>query len=112
NDDRIGDCVRLLFEKDFVLSLLFQPAAYTGTGGSHFAPHDPLNVITIPDIVKGCADQTGGALLKSDFLPLPCSHPGCFALTYLLKTDVGYVPFPRFVDLERYMEVLTNRGTI
>lgn len=112
NDDKIGECVRLLFEKDFVLSLLFQPAAYTGTGGSHFAPHDPLNVITIPDIVKGCAEQTDGALVKSDFLPLPCSHPGCFALTYLLKTDTGYVPFPRFVDLERYMEVLTNRGTI
>ena len=42
NDDQIGDCIRLLFERDFILSLMFQPAAYTGYGGAHFGPHDPL----------------------------------------------------------------------
>ncbi len=112
NDDEIGDCVRLLYERDFILSLLFQPTAYTGYGGAHFGPHDPLDVITIPDIVNGAAAQTDGELLREDFLPLPCSHPGCFALTYLLKTDDGFVPFPRFVELDKYMEVIANRGTI
>src|SRR5206468_626041 len=75
NDDRIGECVKLLFERDFILSLMFQPAAYTGTGGAHFGPHDPLNVMTIPDVVHGCETQTNGLLQRSDFLPLPCSHP-------------------------------------
>jgi uncharacterized radical SAM superfamily Fe-S cluster-containing enzyme len=112
NDQQIGDCVRLLFERDFILSLMFQPAAYTGYGGAHFGPHDPMNVITIPDIVKACQEQTGGLLVKSDFLPLPCSHPGCFGLTYMLKTDEGFVPFPRFVDLDRYLEIISNRGTV
>jgi uncharacterized radical SAM superfamily Fe-S cluster-containing enzyme len=112
NDDQIGECVKLLFERDFILSLMFQPAAYTGYGGAHFGPHDPMNTITIPDIVKACEEQTGGALVRSDFLPLPCSHPGCFGLTYMLKTDSGYVPFPRFVDLDRYLEVISNRGTV
>ena len=112
NDDQIGECVRLLFEKDFILSLMFQPASYTGYGGAHFGPHDPMNVITIPDIVRAAEEQTGGMLLKSDFLPLPCSHPGCFGLTYLLKTDDGFVPFPRFIDLEHYLEIIANRGTI
>jgi len=112
NDDQIGECVRLLFEKDFILSLMFQPASYTGYGGAHFGPHDPMNVITIPDIVRAAEEQTGGMLLKSDFLPLPCSHPGCFGLTYLLKTDEGFVPFPRFIDLENYLEIIANRGTI
>lgn len=112
NDDAIGDCVRLLYDNDFILSLTFQPAAYTGYGGEHFAPHDPLDVITIPDVVNAMAEQTGGKLDKSDFLPLPCSHPGCFALTYLLKVDEGYVPFPRFLELGRYLELISNRGTI
>jgi uncharacterized radical SAM superfamily Fe-S cluster-containing enzyme len=112
NDDNIGECVRLLFERDFILSLMFQPAAYTGYGGAHFAPHDPLNVMTIPDVVRCCEEQTGGALRRSDFLPLPCSHPGCFGLTYLLKTDEGFVPFPRFMELDKYLEVISNRGTI
>ena len=112
NDDQVGDCVRLLYERDFILSLMFQPASYTGYGGAHFGPHDPLDVITIPDIVRGCEEQTGGLLRKSDFLPLPCSHPGCFGLTYLLKTEDEMIPFPRFLDLEKYLELISNRGTI
>jgi 7,8-dihydro-6-hydroxymethylpterin dimethyltransferase len=112
NDDQIGECVRLLYENDFILSLTFQPAAFTGYGGAHFAPHDPLDVMTIPDVVRAAAEQTGGKLEKSDFLPLPCSHPSCFALTYLLKVDDDFVPFPRFLELDRYLELIANRGTI
>ncbi len=112
NDSQIGECVKLLFERDFILSLMFQPAAYTGFGGAHFAPHNPLDVITIPDVVRCCEEQTGGALRRSDFLPLPCSHPGCFGLTYLLETEEGFVPFPRFLELDRYVDMIANRGTI
>ena len=112
NDHLIGECIDLLYSRDFILSLTFQPAAYTGFGGAHFAPHDPMNVVTIPDVVRAAAEQTGGKLAKSDFLPLPCSHPSCFALTYLLKTDDGYTPFPRFLELEKYLDILANRGTI
>ena len=112
NDDHVGECVRLLLENDFILSLMFQPAAYTGYGGAHFAPHNPLDVITIPDVVRHCEEQTGGIVRRSDFHPLPCSHPSCFALTYLLKTDSGVVPFPRFIELEQYLEAIANRGTL
>ncbi len=112
NDQHIGDCIKLLFENDFILSLTFQPAAFTGYGGAHFAPHDPLDVITIPDVVRAAEEQTGGLLKKSDFLPLPCSHPSCFALTYLLKVDGEFIPFPRFLELEKYLELIANRGTI
>ncbi len=112
NDDKIGDCVKLLMEHDFILSLMFQPAAYTGYGGTHFGPHDPLNIITIPDIVHACETQTDGALKNSDFHPLPCSHPSCFGITYLLKTETGFVPFPRFIELEQYLEAIANRGTM
>lgn len=112
NEDQIGALVRLLFERKFLLSLLFQPAAYTGTGGAQFGPHDPLDVVTIPEVVKRAAEQSGGLLRQSDFLPLPCSHPGCFALTYLLDVGDGFVPFPRFVELDPYLRMITNRGTI
>jgi len=112
NDHRIGEAVRLLFERDFILSLMFQPAAYTGYGGAHFAPHNPLDVITIPDVVRCCEEQTGGMLRRSDFLPVPCSHPSCFGVTYLLQTDEGFVPFPRFIELDQYLERLANRPTI
>jgi len=112
NDRYLGDLVQMLFTKDFVLSLMFQPAAYVGFGGETFAEHDPMDTMTIPDVVKAVEQQSGGALLASDFLPLPCSHPSCFGLTYLLKTDEGWLPFPRFLDLDRYLQVITNKGTL
>jgi hypothetical protein len=112
NDQHIGDCIKLLYERDFILSLTFQPAAYTGYGGDHFAPHNPMDVITIPDVVRAAEEQSGGLLTARDFLPLPCSHPSCFGLTYLLKTEGGYTPFPRFIDLHHYLEIISNRGTI
>jgi len=112
NDSRVGDAIRLLMEKDFILSLMFQPASYTGSGGGHFHPHDPLDVLTIPDVVRAAEEQTGGLLRRSDFLPLPCSHPACFGLTYLLKTEDGWLPFPRFLELDRYLDIIANRGTI
>ncbi len=117
NDDKIGDCIKLLYENDFILSLMFQPAAFTGYGGAHFAPHNPMDVMTIPDVVAAIEAQTAehGWLTQDDFLPLPCSHPSCFGLTYLLKngeTTSDYTPFPRFVDMAQYMDVLSNRGTI
>src|SRR4029077_20531103 len=46
NDSQIGECVNLLFERDFILSLTFQPASYTGYGGTAYAP--PLSAQTPP----------------------------------------------------------------
>jgi 7,8-dihydro-6-hydroxymethylpterin dimethyltransferase len=114
SDRFVGDVVRLFFEKDFLLSLLFQPAVYLGRGAS--LPHDPRDRVTIPEVISLIEAQSGGRLTRADFLPLPCSHPSCFALTYLLKVGEGegarLVPFPRFVELDRYMDLLANRGTL
>lgn len=112
NEDQVGDLVRLLMERDFLLSLLFQPAAHIGRGEA-FEGFDPLDRVTVPDVVRACVEQSRGALAQADFFPLPCSHPSCFALTYLLRLDGGeYVPFPRFIELERYLELVANRGAI
>ena len=112
NEAGIGECVQLLLENDFILSLMFQPVAYTGAGGSSFEPHDPMNIITIPDIVREIEKQTGGQLKTADFLPLPCSSPSCFALTYLLIGDDSFTPFTRFIELDRYLDAVANIGTI
>ncbi len=112
NEEHLSDCIDLLYEKDFILSLMFQPAAYVGQGGAKFSPHDPLDVLTIPDVVKLIAEQSRGRLRADDFLPLPCSHPSCFALTYLLSSGDSFVPFPRFIDMDRYLQLISNRGTI
>jgi len=112
NEHQIGQVVDLFLREDHILSLNFQPAAYTGLGGGAFA-HDPMDRLTIPGVIKRVEEQTGGALQFSDFFPLPCSHPQCVSLTYLLKLDDGsHVPFARFVDFEKYGTLLRSSATL
>src|SRR5439155_47510 len=112
NEHQIGRAVELLMEKDFVLSLNFQPAAYTGFGGGKYQ-HDPMDRLTIPGVIQRCAEQTDGKLRVSDFSPLPCSHPQCVSLTYLLKLDDGTsLPFARFVDFTRHGTLLRSSATL
>jgi uncharacterized radical SAM superfamily Fe-S cluster-containing enzyme len=112
NEDQIGRAVELLMSKDFILSLNFQPAAYTGLGGGTFS-HDPLDRLTIPGVIRHIDQQTNGAMRFKDFFPLPCSHPQCVSLTYLLKLNDGScVPFSRFVDFEKHATLLRSSATL
>lgn len=112
NEHQIGDAVRLFLSEDHFLSLNFQPVAYTGQGGGRFA-HDPLNRLTIPGIISAMDEQSGGLLRKSDFAPLPCSHPQCVSLTYLLRLNDGsYLPFPRFVNFRQHGNLLRSSATL
>jgi uncharacterized radical SAM superfamily Fe-S cluster-containing enzyme len=112
NDDQIGRVVELFLREDHILSLNFQPAAYTGHGGGAFA-HDPMDRLTIPGVIRRIEEQTGGKLRTSDFAPLPCSHPQCVSLTYLLRLEDGtHLPFGRFVDFRRHGTLLRSSATL
>ena len=112
NEHQLGDAVRLLLQRDHVLSLLIQPLARTGHGGGVF-PTDPMDRLTIPGVIKAIDTQTGGMVAREDFIPLPCSHPLCVSLTYLLKMDDGsYLPFPRFVDMRRHLDLFQQTATL
>jgi len=112
NDHQIGQAVQLLFTEDHILSLNFQPMAYTGRGGGNFV-HDPNDRLTIPGVIDLIAAQSNGALRKSDFSPLPCSHPQCVSLTYVLRMNDGsYMPFSRFVDFARNGSLLRSSATL
>lgn len=110
NEGEVGKILQYTLENEHVLSIMFQPAAYTGLRGRHF-PRPDGERITIPDVISLIADQSNGLLETSDFTSLPCSHPVCFALTYLLKLDDGsFVPIPRLVDVEQYLDIIKNRA--
>ena len=63
------------------------------------------------DVLKLMEEQTGGELLRSDFVGLPCSHPDCCSLTYgfLDKDRTRLTPLPRHLDVARYMDLFTDR---
>jgi tetraether lipid synthase len=112
NDHQIGQVVELFLSGPQFLSLNFQPVAHTGHGGGTFA-HDPKRRLTIPGVIRAIDEQTGGKVGYTDFFPLPCSHPQCVSLTYLLRLDDGSsVPFARFVDFEKYSTLLRSSATL
>ena len=112
NEHQLGQAVKMLMERDHVLSLLIQPLARTGHGGGLF-PLDPMDRLTIPGVIKAIDDQTNGMVAREDFIPLPCSHPLCVSLTYLLKMDDGsYLPFPRFVDMKKNLDLFQQSATL
>jgi len=112
NEHQIGQMVEMFLSEDHFLSLNFQPAAFTGFGGGRFQ-HDPMDRLTIPGVIKAIEEQTRGKLKMSDFSPLPCSHPQCVSLTYLLRLEDGtHIPFGRFVDFRRHGTLLRSSATL
>ncbi|MCP4692265.1 MAG: radical SAM protein [Desulfobacterales bacterium] len=119
NEDQLGRAVRLTLDSENILSLVIQPLALTLGPDEYSAPggpagiHDPLDRITIPGVIRAISRQTEGLLKKKDFIPLPCPDPRCVSLTYLLRLDNGaYTPFPRFVDMKKYLHLLSHSATI
>jgi uncharacterized radical SAM superfamily Fe-S cluster-containing enzyme len=112
NEHQIGQAVELFLREPHILSLNFQPAAFTGFGGGKY-PGDPMDRLTIPGVVRRVEEQTAGKLRVADFYPLPCSHPQCVSLTYLLRLEDGsHVPFARFVDFNRFGTLLRSSATL
>jgi 7,8-dihydro-6-hydroxymethylpterin dimethyltransferase len=104
NDNEITAIAEFFF-KSKALSLMFQPAAYTGKASSL---RDPLHRSTIPDVIAGI--EKCSSVKKGDFIPLPCSHPTCFALSYYFQADDGSVMSVKdILGLENYLSIISNR---
>jgi tetraether lipid synthase len=109
SEEEFGPVLDYLFRHDHVVSLMVQPLSFTGRCRSSGV--DPLDRLTTPDVVRLLAASSGGRLRTDDFSPLPCSHPACFSLTYVLKlADGGTLPLPRLVSVESYMDIVKNRA--
>jgi len=105
NDDELGDLVRFGVETDGVRGINFQPAICSGRF-DHVI--DPMDRTTLPDVILGIEDQTDGMFRRSDFQPLPCSHPTCIGMTYAWIKRGKVKPIPRYVEMDRYMDYMAN----
>jgi 7,8-dihydro-6-hydroxymethylpterin dimethyltransferase len=106
NEGELEGVLGLLFSEEQVLSAMIQPLAARPDA----PPTDP---ITLPAAVRLLAASSRGVLREADFTPLPCSHPACFALTYLLKTSSGrLVSLPSILDAESYLDIVKNQALL
>ena len=85
NDDEIGDVIRYCLETPFVGGVTIQPQF--GSGRS--TPIDPMDRLTHTGVLARLDSQTNGLVTWRDLTALPCSHPHCCSIGYMLKTDHG-----------------------
>ena len=108
NDHKIQEVADLLFQRDHILSAMFQPAAYAGHAARLGRPQQ---AVTIPEVISALEGAGGGAIRTGDFSPLPCSHPACFSLAFYLKIGQNeFRPVKNLADAERYMSLIQNRA--
>lgn len=104
NENEIPQIVDFFFNSK-ALSLMFQPATFTGEASKLPANEDR---VTIPDVIKEI--EKNSHVKKGDFNPLPCSHFTCFALSYYLKIQEGkYLSLKEFLGKDKYLDVIANR---
>jgi uncharacterized radical SAM superfamily Fe-S cluster-containing enzyme len=105
NDHEVGDIIRFGMRHPAVLGVNFQPAFHAG----RFMPHDPLQRMTIPDILRLIEEQTESTLRVSDFVPVPCCFPTCNSVTYAYVDGDTVLPIARLLDVEDYLDYISNR---
>jgi tetraether lipid synthase len=106
NEHEVGRIVDFAVSHPAVKGVNFQPAFHAG----RHVGHDPLQRITIPDILRLIEDQTAGRFATTDFIPVPCCFPTCNAVTYAFVDGDRVTPLPRLVDVHEYLDYLTNRA--
>lgn len=85
NDGEIGDVVMLAMGTPFVGGVSIQPQF--GSGRSGFI--DPLERLTHTGVLKRLGPQTNNLVTWRDMTALPCSHPHCCSVGYVIRDDGG-----------------------
>ncbi|MGH9266937.1 MAG: radical SAM protein, partial [Acidimicrobiales bacterium] len=105
NEHEVGDIVRFGIKHPAVRSVAFQPVTHSG----RHVEFDPMNRLTNADIIHGLVDQCSDWFRLSDFVPVPCCFPTCRSITYLLVDGDTVVPIPRLVNVDDYLDYVSNR---
>jgi len=109
NDDEIGDVVRLALDTPFIGGVSIQPQFASGRS----ARLDPLRRLTHTGVLGRLGEQTNGLVTWRDLTALPCSHPHCCSVGYMLRTDAGewksLVGIVGHERLKAHLDLVANR---
>jgi uncharacterized radical SAM superfamily Fe-S cluster-containing enzyme len=106
NEGEIGEILRFGLEHPAVLGVSYQPATFTGRC---MEGRDPMDRITLTDVLHRLEEQTEGSFQVSDFRPVPCPYPTCSACTYAFIDGEKVLPITRLLDVDEYLDFVTNR---
>ena len=111
NDDEIGAVVLRALETPYVGGANIQPLF--GSGRS--AGINPMDRLTHTGVLARLGPQTDGLVQWQDLTALPCSHPHCCSVGYLIRTDNGewrsLTSIIGHEQLKTYLGLVSNRIT-
>jgi len=105
NEHEVGPLVRFALAHPAVRGITFQPVTHV----ARHLPFDPMERITIPDVIREIEAQTDGLFGQQDFVPVPCCFPTCSSVTYAYVDGERVTPLPRVLDVHRYLDYIANR---
>ena len=105
NEHELGEIVRFGINHPAVRGVVVQPVTHAG----RHIDYDPMQRLTIPEVLGDIVSQSNGVLLKDDFVPVPCCFPTCQVNTYLYVDGDEVIPLPRVLDVEEYLDYISNR---
>jgi uncharacterized radical SAM superfamily Fe-S cluster-containing enzyme len=106
NLHEVGEIVKFAIAHPAVKGINFQPAFHSG----RYMAHDPLQRLTIPDILQALEEQTDGLFVSKDFVPVPCCFPTCNSVTYAFIDGDTVLPLTRVLNVDDYLDYISNRA--
>jgi 7,8-dihydro-6-hydroxymethylpterin dimethyltransferase len=107
NEHEVGAILRFGVEHPAVSGVFFQPVTHSGR---FLIESDPLEKLTNSDVIDAVCAQLPQWFRSDDFVPVPCCSPSCRSATFALYDDEDLIPLPRLVDVEHYLDYVTNRA--
>jgi 7,8-dihydro-6-hydroxymethylpterin dimethyltransferase len=107
NEHEVGTILRFGIEHQAVTGVFFQPVTHSGR---FRIESNPLDKLTNSDVIAAVADQLPEWFRADDFVPVPCCSPSCRSATFVLYDGDDVVPLTRLVDVEAYLDYVTNRA--
>jgi uncharacterized radical SAM superfamily Fe-S cluster-containing enzyme len=106
NEHEAGSLVRFALAHPAVRGITFQPVTHV----ARHLPFDPMERVTIPDVIRAIEAQTDGLFVQQDFVPVPCCFPTCSSVTYAYVDGDRVTPLPRVLDVQAHLDYITNRA--
>jgi len=107
NEHEVGAIVRFGVDHPAVTGVFFQPVTHSGR---FLIDADPLEKLTNSDVIEALCAQLPEWFRADDFIPVPCCSPSCRSATFAIYDGDDLVPLPRLVDIDQYLDYVTNRA--
>ncbi len=107
NDDEIGKIIDFGLSRRRVFGINFQPVALTGRNGLPVT-----STLRIDEVLASIEKQTNGRLEVNSFRPIPCPHPHCTAISYMVVDGDSIIPLTSIVDVDEYIDYARDRTLV